>query len=264
MLVGNSYASALLLQILTDNRCTQAAFDERKAGNHHPPIRHLCSVIPCSFLNFSHEFCLDYFTKPSTPTLHMKCRTACHRSWFPCSWWSGGKCVRQIFHLARSKWGWTVGKLSNSSSTFPPQNILYNIPGSTPDTGPAHTEPSGCFMASMALKPACLYGFLQQDQRSNCPQRDCKSATRQRPCSCYPRLPACSQSCTLTRRLRQQVSSSLCATWMDRARQRSFCFPTTCKQRKNRAERIMADQLIVFPRIVKLSGDCWFYLLTAL
>lgn len=40
----------------------------------------------------------------------------------------------------------------------------------------------------------------------------------------------CSQSCTRTSwlRLRQQVSSSLCATWMDQARQRSFCFPTTC------------------------------------
>lgn len=55
MLVGNSYASALFLQILTDNRCTQAAFNERKAGNHHPPIHHLCSVIPCSFLKFSHS-----------------------------------------------------------------------------------------------------------------------------------------------------------------------------------------------------------------
>lgn len=111
-----------------------------------------------------------------------------------------------------------MGKLSNSSRTLPPQNILYNIPGSTPDTGPAHTKPSGCFMASMALKPACLYGFLQQDERSNCPQRDWKSATRERPCSCYPRLPACSQSCTLTSRLglRQQVSSSLERTKLDR------------------------------------------------
>lgn len=67
MLVGNSHASALFLQILTDHRCTQAAFDDRKAGNHHPPIRHLCSVIPCSFLNFSHIFSMDNFTKHSTP-----------------------------------------------------------------------------------------------------------------------------------------------------------------------------------------------------
>lgn len=185
MWVGNNHASALFLQILTDNRCTQRAFDERKAGNHHPPICHLCSVIPCSSSKVFPWILPGLFHKTQQPPHEMQSSMSPQ---LVSLFMSGRKCVTQIFHLTRWKWGVNCGKIVKL--------IKYVPTTKHPDYVWKH------FLKHSRIYPryrpcqhwavGMLYGIygakagssVRRSSAGRAQQMSTASAMRERPCSC--------------------------------------------------------------------------------